>query len=108
MARHPGASPYDISSLLPGRTPGIPQPDQIFELYSLCGQYDPKPDVNFGMVFNLFKMAAILQGIEARMVAGQAGSKQAAMYAAIKNPVAELAWQLVQNSNVWQQTSARL
>ncbi|KAJ6780205.1 hypothetical protein PWT90_01932 [Aphanocladium album] len=103
MARHPGASPYDLSSLLPGRTPGMPQPDQILEWYAYYGRFNPKPDMNFGMAFNVFKTAAICQGIEARMAGGQAGSQQAASYAAIKNPLAELSWQLAQYSNVWQQ-----
>lgn len=63
--------------------------------------------MNYGMAFNAFKTAAICQGIEARIAAGQAGSKQAAQYAAMKNPLADLSWQLTQYSNVWQQ-SARL
>ncbi|OAA73362.1 Phosphotransferase enzyme family domain protein [Cordyceps fumosorosea ARSEF 2679] len=108
MARHPGASPYDLTSLLPGRTPGMPQPEQVVAWYARCGGYDPTPDVDFGIAFGAWKTAVLAQGIEARMVTGQAGSEQVAAYAAIKNPMAELAWQLTQYcSSGWQQ-AARL
>ncbi|KAJ4163558.1 hypothetical protein LMH87_005279 [Akanthomyces muscarius] len=108
MAKQPGASPYDLSSLLPGRTPGMPQPEQVMEWYARHGPYDPKPDMDFGLAFSVFKLAVICQGIEARMLTGQAGSEKVASYAAVKNPMAELAWQLTQYSNrAWQQ-AARL
>lgn len=108
MARQPGASPYDLSSLLPGRTPGMPQPEQIVEWYAQSGDYNPKPDFDFGIAFSVWKTAVMCQGIEARMVIGQAGSEQVAAYAAIKNPLADLAWKLTQyTNNAWQQ-SARL
>lgn len=108
MARQPGGSPYDLSSLLPGRTPGMPLPDQVADWYAGHGPYDPKPDLDYGIAFSAFKTAVLCQGIEARMVTGQAGSEQVAAYAAIKNPMAELAWQLTQYSNsAWQQ-AARL
>ncbi|ATY58892.1 Phosphotransferase enzyme family domain [Cordyceps militaris] len=108
MARHAGASPYDLSSLLPGRTPGMPQPEQIVAWYARYGRYDPTPDVDFGIAFGAWKTAILAQGIEARMVTGQAGSEQVAAYAAIKNPMADLAWQLTRyRDSAWQQ-SARL
>ncbi|KAM3430498.1 hypothetical protein MY4824_007662 [Beauveria thailandica] len=108
MARHPGGSPYDLSSLLPGRTPGMPQPEQIVEWYACYGDYDPAPDFDYGIAFSIWKTAVLCQGIEARMVTGQAGSDQVAAYAAIKAPLAELAWKLTQCSkSAWQQ-SARL
>ena len=98
MARQPNTSPYDVSSLLPGRTPGMPQPELILNWYAHSCAYDPRPDMSWGMAFNLFKTAAICHGIAARMASNQAVSKQAASYAAIKDPLAELAWGLAQDA----------
>lgn len=106
MARQPGASPYDLSSMLPGRTPGMLQPAQILALYADFCAYDPKPDMNWGMAFNIFKTAAICHGVAARMASKQTGSREAAQYAAIKGPLAELAWTLAQDASPWM--SARL
>lgn len=99
MARNPNATPYDTTSLLPGRTPGMPQPDQILNWYADSGAYDPRPDMSWGMAFNLFKTAAICHGIAARVASKQAVSKQAASYAVIKEPLAEMAWGLAQDAN---------
>lgn len=95
-ARYPGASPYDTSGLLPGRTPGIPIPEQIVAWYAEDCWYDPKPDFHWGMAFNVFKVASICQGIAARVAARQTSSKEAVSYAVASRPQAELAWNMVQ------------
>lgn len=101
-ARYPGASPYDTSGLLPGRTPGIPTPEEIVEWYAETSWYNPTPDFNWGMAFNVFKIAGVCHGIAARIAAGQAGSKEALSYAMARIPQAELAWNLVQHVNAWE------
>jgi acyl-CoA dehydrogenase len=103
-ARYPGASPYDCSGLLPGRTPGIPTPEQVVESYAQEGWYNPEPDFHWGMAFNLFKVAGICQGIAARIASGQTKNREALSYAVASRPQAELAWTMVQSMNgAWQQ-----
>jgi acyl-CoA dehydrogenase len=101
-ARYPGASPYDTSGLLPGRTPGIPLAEEIVQWYAATSWYNPMPDFNWGMAFNVFKIAGVCQGIAARVAAGQAGSKEALSYARASFPQAELAWNLVQLVDTWE------
>jgi aminoglycoside phosphotransferase (APT) family kinase protein len=49
-------------------------------------------DWNFYMAYNLFRMAAILQGIAKRLVDGTASSAQAKQAAAGTRPLAEMGW----------------
>ena len=49
-------------------------------------------DWNFYMAYNLFRIAAILQGIAKRVVDGTASSEQAKSSGAGAKPMAELAW----------------
>ncbi len=56
-------------------------------------------DWNFYLAYNLFRMAAILQGIAKRVEDGTAASAQARSAAAGARPLAELAWQFAQRSN---------
>jgi aminoglycoside phosphotransferase (APT) family kinase protein len=51
-------------------------------------------DWNFYMAYNLFRMAAILQGIAKRVETGTASSEQAKASGAGAKPMAELAWQI--------------
>jgi len=60
---------------------GFAQPDQL------------KADWNFYLAYNMFRLAAILQGIAKRVEAGTASSAQAVKSAAGARPMAELAWQ---------------
>lgn len=50
------------------------------------------PDWNFYQAYNLFRMAAILQGIAKRVEAGTASSEQAVASARGARPMAEMAW----------------
>ena len=50
------------------------------------------PDWNFYLAYNMFRIAAILQGIARRVVDGTASSAQARDAAAGARPLAELAW----------------
>ena len=55
-------------------------------------------DWNFYMAYNLFRLAAILQGIAKRVEAGTASSAQAKASATGARPLAEMAWGFVQRS----------
>jgi aminoglycoside phosphotransferase (APT) family kinase protein len=55
-------------------------------------------DWDFYLAYNLFRMAAILQGIAKRVEAGTAASAQAVASAAGARPLAELAWRFALQS----------
>ncbi len=55
-------------------------------------------DWNFYLAYNLFRMAAILQGIAKRVEDGTASNEQARQAAAGARPLAELGWQFAQHS----------
>jgi aminoglycoside phosphotransferase (APT) family kinase protein len=55
-------------------------------------------DWNFYLAYNLFRMAAILQGIAKRVEDGTASSAQARQAAAGARPLAELGWQFAQRN----------
>jgi aminoglycoside phosphotransferase (APT) family kinase protein len=55
-------------------------------------------DWNFYLAYNLFRMAAILQGIAKRVEDGTASSSQARQAAAGARPLAELGWQFAQRT----------
>lgn len=75
---------------------GIPSEDAYMRRYcertGLATVDELKADWNFYMAYNLFRIAAILQGIAKRVEAGTASSAQAAASAAGARPMAELAW----------------
>ncbi|APW38532.1 phosphotransferase family protein [Rhodoferax koreense] len=55
-------------------------------------------DWNFYMAYNMFRLAAILQGIAKRAEAGTASSAQAVASGAGARPLAEMAWQFAQKA----------
>ena len=55
-------------------------------------------DWNFYLAYNLFRLAAILQGIQRRVIDGTASSAQARAAAAGARPLAEMAWRLAQHA----------
>ncbi|PHH61938.1 hypothetical protein CDD82_2068 [Ophiocordyceps australis] len=86
------------AAMLPGRTPGLPPPPQLLAWYARVSGYDAAPDLKWGMAFNLFKMAAVFQGIAARYAQRQASSAQAKQVGEMRRPTAELAWKLAQEA----------
>jgi aminoglycoside phosphotransferase (APT) family kinase protein len=56
------------------------------------------PDWNFYLAYNLFRMAAILQGIAKRVEEGTAASAQARQAGAGARPLAELGWRFAQQA----------
>lgn len=79
---------------------GIPSEEDYIALYcertQLATPEQLKQDWNFYMAYNMFRIAAILQGIAKRVEAGTASSAQAVSSAAGALPLARMAWQFAQ------------
>ena len=91
-----GIGGLDVRSL------GIPTENEYIQRYcERTGFTTPeqlKADWNFYMAYNLFRIAAILQGIAKRVEAGTASSAQAVNSGAGARPMAELAWSFAQRT----------
>jgi aminoglycoside phosphotransferase (APT) family kinase protein len=81
---------------------GIPSEEEYIRRYckrtGFTTPQELKADWNFYMAYNLFRIAAILQGIAKRVEAGTASSAQAAASGAGARPMAELAWDFAQRA----------
>ena len=81
---------------------GIPSQDEYIRRYcqrtGLAKADALKADWNFYMAYNMFRIAAILQGIAKRVEAGTASNAQAAASGASARPMAELAWKFAQQA----------
>ncbi len=81
---------------------GIPSEDEYIRLYcertGLATPQALKADWNFYMAYNMFRIAAILQGIAKRVENGTASSAQAQQSAAGARPMAAMAWQFAQRA----------
>lgn len=81
---------------------GIPSEDRYIRMYcdrtGLARPEDVKADWNFYLAYNLFRLAAILQGIAKRVETGTASSAQAVSSAAGARPLAEMAWNFAQRA----------
>jgi aminoglycoside phosphotransferase (APT) family kinase protein len=91
-----GIGGLDVVSL------GIPTEDEYIARYcARTGLTTPealKQDWNFYMAYNLFRIAAILQGIAKRVEMGTAASAQAVSSAAGARPLAQMAWKFARHS----------
>jgi aminoglycoside phosphotransferase (APT) family kinase protein len=117
---HPGFKPR--------ATRGLPTPDEITTLYfsvatpprsetssslelSLTGntqpgaaaaenahEHDRQRELQWAQAFNMFRLAAICQGIAARQAGRQASSEEARRYADARGPMARFAWELVKSA----------
>jgi aminoglycoside phosphotransferase (APT) family kinase protein len=81
---------------------GIPSEDDYIRRYcertGLATVDSLKADWNFYLAYNMFRIAAILQGIAKRVEAGTASSAQAAASGASARPMAQLAWKFAQQA----------
>ncbi|MHB1125082.1 MAG: phosphotransferase [Ramlibacter sp.] len=81
---------------------GIPAQDDYIRRYcertGLATVEALKADWNFYMAYNMFRIAAILQGIARRVVDGTAASADAISSGASARPLAELAWQFARRA----------
>ena len=91
-----GIAGQDLAAL------GIPDEDSYIRLYcERTGITTPealRADWNFYMAYNMFRIAAILQGIAKRVEAGTASSAQAKASGDTARPMAQLAWSFAQRS----------
>ncbi|MBC7916655.1 MAG: phosphotransferase family protein [Rhodoferax sp.] len=81
---------------------GIPSEDEYIRKYcdrtGLATPDQLKADWNFYMAYNMFRIAAILQGIAKRVEAGTASSAQAVSSASGARPLAQMAWKFAQQA----------
>ena len=81
---------------------GIPSEDDYIRRYcertGLATLDNLRADWNFYLAYNMFRIAAILQGIAKRVEAGTAASAQAQESASRARPMAQLAWQFTQRA----------
>jgi aminoglycoside phosphotransferase (APT) family kinase protein len=91
-----GIGGIDIEAL------GIPNEASYIRRYcdqtGLANPADLMQDWNFYLAYNMFRIAAILQGIAKRVEDGTASSEQAKTSAAGARPMAELAWKFAQRA----------
>lgn len=91
-----GIAGLDLAAL------GIPSEDEYINLYcQRTGFATPeavKADWNFYLAYNMFRLAAILQGIAKRVEDGIASSAEALESGSRARPMAELAWQYAQRA----------
>jgi aminoglycoside phosphotransferase (APT) family kinase protein len=78
---------------------GIPTEQEYIRQYASRTGRDPAPHWNFYLAFNLFRMAAILQGIAQRAADGTAASADALDTGRKAEPLAELGWQCALESD---------
>jgi aminoglycoside phosphotransferase (APT) family kinase protein len=76
----------DLSAL------GIPSVDEYVASYFARTGLDPRPYLPIYLAYNLFRLAAILQGIAGRVRDGTATSEHAATRAQMVRPLAARAW----------------
>ena len=81
---------------------GIPSEEEYIARYcEQTGLASPEQlltDWNFYMAYNMFRIAAILQGIAKRVETGTASSAQAVSSAAGARPLAQMAWSFAQKA----------
>jgi aminoglycoside phosphotransferase (APT) family kinase protein len=81
---------------------GIPSESEYIHKYcdrtGLANPADLKADWNFYLAYNMFRIAAILQGIAKRVETGTASSDEAKANGAGARPMAELAWKFAQQA----------
>ncbi|KAF2201452.1 acyl-CoA dehydrogenase family member 11 [Delitschia confertaspora ATCC 74209] len=80
----------------PGATEGLPSREQLMAWYSETAGWDPRPDAQWGDAFGLYRGAIIMQGIAARYALRQASSLKAMEYGSQMRPMAEVAWDFIQ------------
>ena len=81
---------------------GIPSESEYIRLYcdrtGLATPASLAQDWNFYLAYNMFRIAAILQGIAKRVESGTASSEEAVSAGARARPMAEMAWHYAQKA----------
>ncbi len=86
-----GLAGVDIAAL------GIPTEDEYVAAYSERTGRGRSPDWEFYMVYSLFRLAAIMQGIAKRALDGTAASREAEELGRKARPTGEQAWELARS-----------
>src|SRR6516225_51669 len=76
---------------------GIPSEDEYVAAYCARTNRGRTPDWEFYMVYSLFRLAAIMQGIAKRAIDGTAASREAIELGRLAHPVGEQAWALARS-----------
>lgn len=84
-----------LDSFKAGATPGLPTQAQLMKWYAEVAGFDPTPDIEWCTAFQVFRAAAIYQGIAARYAVRQASSAKAKENAEQRHPTSALAWKQV-------------
>ncbi|MDA5193334.1 phosphotransferase family protein [Govanella unica] len=71
---------------------GIPSEEDYVAAYCRRTDRDGIPDWDVYMIYNIFRLAGIMQGIMGRVVAGTASSAHAVANGKLAKPLAEIAW----------------
>jgi len=79
---------------------GIPTEEEYVAAYCRYTGRDSIADWNFYMVYSLFRLAAIMQGIAKRAIEGTAASDEAEELGRLARPVGEQAWALARSLGV--------
>lgn len=78
---------------------GIPTADEMVRWYCEATGRPGIPRIEFYVVFSLFRMAAIVQGIAMRALQGNASSENAAAVGQMAGAIADAAWELVERTS---------
>ena len=90
---------FSDPGFLPGRTPGLPTIEQIYTWYAdAAGWSYSSEELSWGMVFSIFRVAGICQGIAARVARRQASSAEARKHANSMFWLGEFAWDLARET----------
>jgi aminoglycoside phosphotransferase (APT) family kinase protein len=84
-----GLKGHDLAAL------GIPDETAYVDAYCARTGRSSLPDWDYYIAFNMFRMAAILQGILARALQGNATSAQAEQTGRLARPMAEAGWRQI-------------
>ena len=86
-----GLAGVDLAAL------GIPTEDEYVAAYCTRTGHSRTADWEFYMVYSLFRLAAIMQGIAKRAIDGTAASREAVELGRLAGPVGEQAWALARS-----------
>lgn len=75
--------------------PGLPTESELISWYRETADWDPEPDLAWGVAFGFFRNTCIYQGIAARWARRQASSAKAEIHAKARWPMGELCWRFV-------------
>ena len=94
-ARH---SPWGIKGL-DLKALGIPAESSLLEIYAAATGRTTEPDIDYYIVFSMFRLAAILAGVLRRGIDGNAADPRAVERGRTYQQLAEVAWSIASESS---------